>query len=88
MVTLTSPDGWDPYGIDSLRSMTSVSICPISHLLTSLFVRTLQPAQLKQKRAISPEDLVSRWGIGIETTRLTLQSTYQEYTRETKNLSR
>ena len=68
--------------------MTSVSICPISHLLTNLFVRTLQPAQLKQKSAISPEDLVSRWGIGVETVRLTLQSTYQEYTRETKNLSR
>ena len=81
MVTLTSPDGWDPYGVDSLRSITSVSICPVSYLLTNLFVRTLQPAQLKRTSAISPEDLVSRWGIGIETARLTLQSTYQEYTR-------
>ena len=88
IITLTSPDGWDPYGIDSLRAASLVDTCPISNLLTNLFVRNLQPIQIKRKSAITPEDLVSRWGIGIETARLTLLSTYQEYTREPRNLTR
>ena len=88
VISLTSPHGWDPYGIDSLRTLNSTTICPISHHLTSSLLRNLQPVQIRSRGAISPEDLVSRWGIGIETARSTLLSTYQEYTRETENLSR
>ena len=88
VIALTSPHGWDPYGIDSLCKVISMAICPISHQLSSSIMRRVQPIQVKSRRAISPEDLVSRWGIGIESARSTLLSTYQEYTRESKNLSR
>lgn len=48
----------------------------------------MQPCVSNKKQAITPEDLVLRWGIRIQTARLTLASTYQEYTRATDVLTR
>ena len=41
-----------------------------------------------RKGSITPENLAFCWGIGINAARLTLQSTYQEYTRSADNLTR
>ena len=78
---VTDLNGCDPYQVNSLRTITDLRYCPISHYLDTTISRNFNEVKFKRKNAITPEDLISRWGIGIETARLTLKGTYQEYTR-------
>ena len=78
---VTDLNGCDPYQVNSLRTITDLRSCPISHYLDTTISRNFNEVKFKRKNAITPEDLISRWGIGIETARLTLKCTYQEYTR-------
>ena len=65
-ITLTSPHGWDPYGVDSFSLSRHIDTsCIISSVLANRFINMLQPCISKKKQAITPEDLVLRWGIGI-----------------------
>ena len=75
-IYLTSPHGWDPYDADSFSSIDSVQICNKLAPMTNEICDILQLRQTNKKQAITPEDLVLRWGIGIQTARLTLTSTY------------
>ena len=90
-IELTSPHGWDPYGVDSLSTLNQQSrpfqVCQVSNYLSST-LRTLFILNTSKNNSITPEDLMRRWGIGIDTARRTLQSTYQEYTRSADNLTR
>jgi len=90
-IELTSPHGWDPYGVDSLSDSNQQSrplhVCPVSTFLSNA-LRSLSIINTSKNRTITPEDLMRRWGIGIDTARRTLRSTYQEYTRSADNLSR
>ena len=86
--TVIDLNGCDPYHVNSLRTITDLRSCPISHYLVTTIFRSFNEVKFKRKEAITPEDLISRWGIGLETSRLTLRGTYQAYTRETTNLSR
>lgn len=56
---LTSPYGWDPYGIDSLQIMTQIITCTIFYHLTQFLIRIRNPLQVKLQREILPSDLVS-----------------------------
>ena len=87
---LTSPHGWDPYATDSFSIQHMISMaygCRISTFLTK-HNRLLNRLTSSTRGQISASDLSQRWGIGIETARLTLASTYQEYTRSADNLTR
>ena len=88
---ISSPHGWDPYGDDSV---TSYNISSMMHVLpwgnptlTSMMWCKASALGSTKKRTITV-DLMSRWGIGKETARITLNSTWQEYTRAADNLTR
>lgn len=91
IITLTSPHGWDPYGD---YSITSYNLDSLKRVVpwknTTITSRVLLKANMlgtTKKRSITISDLMSRWGIGKETVKLTLQSTWQEYTRSTDKLT-
>ena len=90
ILQLTSPHGWDPYCTDTISTQHMLHFkygCNISTFLTKHH-RILFRLQSTSKKTLTPSLLATRWGIGIETARLTLNSTYQEYTRSTDNLTR
>ena len=90
VLELTSPHGWDPYAEDTISTQNMLHFtygCKISTFL-SKNSRLLGRLLSSHKRNLSPSILAARWGIGIETARLTLNATYQEYTRSTDNLHR
>ena len=90
VLELTSPHGWDPYSNDSISTQHMLNYkygCSISTFLTTSTC-SLYRLTSTNKRNLTPSILAQRWGIGIETARLTLNSTYQEYTRSTDNLHR
>ena len=89
-IELTSPHGWDPYGVDSLTSYKHqgkpFQVYAVSSFLSNA-LRSLFVPYTSKHRTITPEDLIRRWRIGIDTTRRTLKSTYQGYTRSADNLT-
>ena len=90
VLQLTSPHGWDPYSTDAISTQHMLHFqfgCRISTFLTKNN-RILSRLSSNSKKTLTPSILAQRWGIGIETARLTLNSIYQEYTRSTDNLSR
>ena len=88
-ISLMSPHRWDPYGIESFSPQRSSEImCWISFDLSHQLPNMIQPCDLSKKKGITPKDLVLRWGIGTQTARLTLASTYQEHRRATDSLTR
>ncbi len=92
VVTFTSPHGWDPYGNDSVTSYNLNSI-RVSQPWDNLNLATTLPREITalgitRNRSITVEDLMNRWGICKETARVTLESTWQEYTRSADNLTR
>jgi len=90
VLQLTSPHGWDPYSTDAISTQHMLHFqfgCRISTFLTKNN-RILSRLTSNSKKTLTPSILAQRWGIGIETARLTLNSTYQEYTRSTDNLTR
>jgi len=52
------------------------------------FFSTICNIRTSKRGTITSEDLVQRWGIGINTARLALKSTYQEHARSYDNLMR
>jgi len=89
-IALTSPHGWDPYGVDCLslnKQSKPFQVFKVSSFL-SYALRSLFVLNTTKNRSINPEDLMARWSIGIDTARRTLKSTYQEYTRLADNLNR
>ena len=90
-IVLTSPHGWDPYGVDCFSSTDNTQNLYQSCQVSTFLSRPLHQLNIlytTKHRSITPEDLMSRWGIGLETSRRTLRSTYQEYTRSADNLTR
>ena len=80
---MTNPHDWDPYGTDLIPTNNFSNmqrlVCHVSSYL-STFLFNVMIFKSSKVRSITPEDLVCRWVIGITTSRLTLQSTYQEHT--------
>jgi len=91
IVDLTSPHGWDPYGIDSIQSQNisqCTHTCRISNFLASNQTLIHEFRLGKKIGAISPADLSKKWMISEEAAQRTLSSTYQDYLRTTDNLTR
>lgn len=93
IVDLTSPHGWDPYGVDSIESQSINSFthscsCRISNFLSlgQIFINEFRLS--KKIGSISPRELSKRWMISEDSAKRTLSSTYQEYLRTTDNLTR
>ena len=90
-IELTLPHGWVPYGVDSLTTYNQQSkpfqVCTVSSSLSNA-LRSLFVLNTSRNRTITPEYLMRRWGIGIDTVRRTLKFTHQEYTRSSNNLTR
>ena len=90
VLQLTSPHGWDPYSTDAISTQYMLHFkygCSVSTFLTKTH-RMLSRLSTNSKKNLTPSDFAQRWVIGIETARLILNSTYQEYTRSTDNLTR
>ena len=69
--------GWDPYTEDKISSQNMLHLtyaCQISTFLTKSS-RLLSRLSSTHKRNLSPSILPARWDIGIETARITLNST-------------
>ena len=90
VIELTSPHGLDPYSEDSIltQHMLNLKYSPSISTFLTKSNRSLSRLTLSNKRNLSLSLLTQRWGIGIETARLTLNSTYQDYTMSTDNLHR
>ena len=92
VITLTSPHGWDPYGDDSVSSYNIHSLIRIvpwgNPSITSMLYYKANTLGTVKKRTITVDDLMRRWGIGKESAKMTLRSTWQEHTRSTDNLTR
>ena len=92
VITFTSPHGWDPYGEDSIASYNVNSVLraqPWTNTSSiSMICRKNNALGFTKKKSITVEDLMKRWGIGKESALITLQSTWQEYTRSADNLTR
>ena len=92
LITLTSPHGWDPYGDDSVSSYQINSIAKIlpwgNPTITSMIYCKANLLGTTKRRSITVDNLMDRWGVGKETAKVTLESTWQEYTRSIDNLTR
>ena len=64
--TLSSPHGWDPYGVDSLSN--NCNSCSVSSFLSCIF-RSIMNLNVRKRDTIEPEHLMSFWGIGKEMGR-------------------
>ena len=91
-ICMTSPHGWDPYGDDSITPYNSATLqdysCAISTFLSRPLKNLILNVSSNQRQVITLEQLMSRWGVGKETAKRTLNATWQEYTRATDNLTR
>ena len=83
IITLTLHHRWDPYGDGSITSYNLSSLMRVmpwgNPTITSIMsLNANMLGTTTDKRSITVSNLVSRWAIGKETTKSTLQSTWQE----------
>ena len=56
--------------------------------ITSMIYYKANLLGTRKRRSITVDNLMDRWGVGKETAKVTLESTWQEYTRSIDNLTR